>query len=81
MGDPSVEPSSSIGLHTNKGLGLMSKIIIVGDASDSTTSSFAQRDRERGVNFARTIESSHHDRELGTATVKTNFPSQRDRDP
>ncbi|KAG5616301.1 hypothetical protein H5410_016125 [Solanum commersonii] len=38
MGDPSVEPSSSIGIHINWDLGLMSKNIIVGVAPDSTTS-------------------------------------------
>ncbi|KAG5621171.1 hypothetical protein H5410_006389 [Solanum commersonii] len=38
MGDSSVEPSSSIGIHINWDLGLMSTNIIVGVAPDSTTS-------------------------------------------
>ena len=37
MGDPSVEPSFSIGNHIIWDFGLMSKSIIVGVAPDSTT--------------------------------------------
>ena len=53
MGDPSVEPSSSIGNHIKWNFRLMSKSIIVGAAPDSTTS---REQIEKSCSFTNDIQ-------------------------